>query len=137
MPNGTKAVAYQYLVGLLIEDIKEQQIRIDYLEETTGTLRDNNSSNTQDKLNGFNAKGQSIDMSKHYQNQPNPFNKTTILRYTLSEHTQTASILIFDLQGTLIKYFVNLRLEKGQIKIENGELNLGMYIFIDFQQNRS
>jgi hypothetical protein len=129
MPNGTKAVAYQNLVALLIEAIKEQQIQIDYLEKSIGTLRDNSSSNTQDELNGFNDEEQSIDRPKLYQNQPNPFNKTTIIRYTLSDNTQTASILIFDLQGTLIMSFKNLSIKDGQIKIKNGELNPGMYIY--------
>jgi hypothetical protein len=128
MPNGTKAVAYQNLVALLIEAIKEQQIQIDYLEKSIGTLRDNSSSNTQDELNGFNDEEQSIDRPKLYQNQ-NPFNKTTIIRYTLSDNTQTASILIFDLQGTLIMSFKNLSIKDGQIKIKNGELNPGMYIY--------
>lgn len=133
MPNGTKTVAYQNLVGLLIEAIKEQQIQIDYLEKSIALLRDNNSRikspKTQNELNGFNNKEQSVDNSKLYQNQPNPFNVTTTIKYTLSANTQTASILIFDLQGTLIRSFENLSIQDGQIKIENGELNPGMYVY--------
>ena len=133
MPNGTKAVAYQNLVGLLIEAIKEQQIRIDYLEKSIVLLRENSSSikslNTKDELNGFNNEEQSLDRSKLYQNQPNPFNETTTIKYTLSDNTQTASILIFDLQGTLIRSFEDLSIQDGKIKIKNGELNPGMYVY--------
>lgn len=133
MPNGTKAIAYQNLVGLLTEAIKEQQIQIDYLEKSIGTLRNNSSGmkalNIQDELNGFDVDEQNIDNPKLYQNQPNPFNETTTIKYTLSVNTQTASILIFDLQGTLIRSFEDLSIQDGQIKIKNGELNPGMYVY--------
>jgi len=63
-----------------------------------------------------------------YQNVPNPFNETTIIQYSLSDDINNAQILIFNMQGTLIKSYTNLGKTTGEISINGGEFNAGMYM---------
>jgi len=121
LPNGTKAIAYQNLIGLLIEAIKEQQTRIDQFEganEKSGNL-------LEDEINAYSKSAK----NKLYQNHPNPFNQSTIIKYELSVNAQTATIMVFNMQGNLIRAIENLDRNTGQITIKSGELVPGMYIY--------
>lgn len=64
-----------------------------------------------------------------YQNKPNPFNNQTVIEYYIPENSSQSSILIFDMQGKLIK---TNRLEQkgsGKITIDGGSLYPGMYMY--------
>ena len=133
MPNGTKAVAYQNLIGLLVEAIKEQQLQIDTLKKTIekyyvikeGT-KSMNSLQNEGKIEN---KNNSTTKSMLYQNVPNPFNETTIIHYSLSDDINNAQILIFNMQGNLIKSYDNLGKTTGEVSINGGEFNAGMYMY--------
>jgi hypothetical protein len=118
-PNGTLAVEYFGLIGLLIEAIKEQQIEIDSLKE-------------QKFLKYSNSTGENSSTIKEnnilYQNVPNPFNQNTVICFKIATGTKMASILIFDMQGSLLKtYNVSNSVEK--ITIFRNEFNPGMYLY--------
>ena len=67
--------------------------------------------------------------NKLYQNTPNPFSKTTTIKYSVSDKANTAQILIFDMQGGLIKTYSNITNGKSELKIFAGELQPGMYLY--------
>jgi len=131
-PDGSKAISYYSITGLLIEAIKEQQNKIEkintllnlYQEHVVKILISNlktTTSNPESKVNehsGFLS-----------QNQPNPFYQSTKIRYKLPEPFKKASIFIFDLQGTLIKEFLNLDQNHDEILISGSELKPGMYFY--------
>ncbi len=60
--------------------------------------------------------GENFDNNILYQNRPNPFSKKTEINYYLTENVFNASILIFDMQGTLVKNY-NLSTFKGKDKL--------------------
>ncbi len=63
------------------------------------------------------------------QNIPNPFNTKTTIRYYIPENTTSANLMIFDMQGKLIKtYPVNSKKE-GFTEINGGEMQPGMYMY--------
>jgi hypothetical protein len=64
-----------------------------------------------------------------YQNNPNPFSVSTTINYYLDNNASNASILIFDMQGTLLKTVTLSNTGKGSIVISGGELNAGMYMY--------
>ena len=115
MPDGKLSVEYYGLIGLLIEAIKEQQGLIEScLANSEKPLK----SKADLEENG----------SILFQNIPNPFSKNTIIKYRISSEAKTASILIFDMQGLLLKTYNGLS-QKGEIQINGYDLKPGMYLY--------
>jgi trimeric autotransporter adhesin len=68
--------------------------------------------------------------AKLYQNAPNPFSKTTTIRYSIPANTKRAAISITTINGIKIKSF-ELSSKGGQsIDISGGQLNAGTYIYM-------
>ncbi len=139
LPNGTKAVAYQNLIGLLIEAIKEQQTQIKKLGTDLNTCCTMTQARLQsssiiplgnvDPLIGTSAVATVASSAALYQNIPNPFNKETSISYYLPKETKTAALLLFDMQGKLIKKIDITSFENGTIIIAAQELQPGMYLY--------
>jgi hypothetical protein len=118
---GTKAVAYTDLIGVLIEGMKEQQVQIESLRYQLG--KQNGKANAREVLED------ELLASYLVQNYPNPFTASTSVRYNVANTTKTASIMIFDMAGTLLRTYDNIQKGDATITIEAGELNAGMYMY--------
>jgi trimeric autotransporter adhesin len=67
--------------------------------------------------------------AKLYQNAPNPFSKTTTIRYSLPTSVKRAAISITTMEGIKVKTF-ELNSKNGEaLNINGGELNAGTYIY--------
>ncbi|HRG01226.1 MAG TPA: T9SS type A sorting domain-containing protein [Bacteroidia bacterium] len=64
----------------------------------------------------------------HHCNKPNPFNKETIIEYNIVE-TGTASILVFDMNGKLLKTILVKTPGHGSVTINSADLLPGMYYY--------
>ena len=64
-----------------------------------------------------------------YQNTPNPFNKTTAIKYELKNDIDDAAIYIFNMAGTLLKTYKLNGAGEGCVTINEGELKPGMYFY--------
>ncbi len=124
MPDKTKSVAYLDLIGILIEGIKEQQQEITLLKEEVNKIKENEATT----INNIPVEA-NIKTSKLFQNEPNPFTLQTEIAYYIPENINDASILLFDMQGTLIKTFDLEQKGNGTIMINGSELNAGMFIY--------
>jgi hypothetical protein len=62
------------------------------------------------------------------QNKPNPFNKQTVIDYNVVEEG-SASILVFDMNGKLLKTIPVKIPGKGSITINANDFNPGMYYY--------
>jgi hypothetical protein len=126
--DGKKAVAYSSLVPLLIEAFKEQQVRINELEQYIQNcceFNDNIKSKSTEMQNSESTNNVSI----LFQNTPNPFNQSTIISYEIGEKSiSEAQIFVFDLNGKLLKTYP-LTTAKGNIQINANELEPGMYLY--------
>jgi len=63
------------------------------------------------------------------QNIPNPFNQQTSIQYNVPVISQNASIMVFDLQGTLLKTVPITNSGSGAITINGNELKPGMFVY--------
>lgn len=63
------------------------------------------------------------------QNQPNPFSENTTIHYSVPEGAGSSSIMVFDLQGKLMKTFDLHQKGRGQVTLSGGELYPGMFIY--------
>jgi len=115
------SINYTALIPVLIKGMQEQQNTIASLQEKIAKL--------ENSLNAITTKtGISYDLSSSSleQNQPNPFNQTTIIRYKIPAGTN-AQINIYNASGAMIKTM--RATESGQAQINAGELRAGTYTY--------
>lgn len=101
MNDGTKAVCYEMLVGLLIEALKEQNAKVAQLESDVNNCCAKTNQNNRLIAPNTNANDETNSGSYIKQNNPNPFNKETIIEYFIAERNANASVLVFDMNGKL------------------------------------
>lgn len=105
---------------LAIKAIQEQQKTINTLEDRIAKLERAlsavNSKNTINDLAGISLE----------QNQPNPFNHATVIRYKIPTGAN-AQINVYDASGAMAK--VIRATESGQVQINAGELKSGTYTY--------
>ena len=63
------------------------------------------------------------------QNNPNPFNEKTTINCFIPAYSIDARILVFDMQGTLVKTTVLSGRNQTEITFSGAELKAGMYIY--------
>ncbi|MEI7675475.1 MAG: tail fiber domain-containing protein [Bacteroidales bacterium] len=117
--DGYLAVDYIGIIPMLIQSVKELSAKVDALSGNGAKLR----SAVADDFSGINLPCQL------YQNAPNPFSTSTIIKYSLSNEITAASILIFDMQGKLLKTEPLKGTGEGSITIHSSSLSPGMYIY--------
>ncbi|MBL0052231.1 MAG: T9SS type A sorting domain-containing protein [Bacteroidetes bacterium] len=72
-----------------------------------------------------------------FQNQPNPFNQTTIIHYSLASDVSNAQLAIRSLNGELVKSIAVSNTGKGKITINANELTSGTYTYTLMVNNES
>jgi hypothetical protein len=130
--NGTLAVNYPQLIALLTAGIQEQQGEINNLKTQLQLCCEKAQINGKKdtlinlgKMSFSNAKEQFV----LFQNQPNPFNETTLINYVTPLEAINVSILFFNMNGELIRSFVNIPNGKQSIQINGADLKPGMYLY--------
>lgn len=127
-PNGYILLDYNQLLPIAVASIQTQQNMIDSLKFEMANLKLLlNSGN----LNGLaNTDYMLSSRSILNQNAPNPFSESTELKFSIQEQNfRNALIVIFDLNGFLIKTYDIQNSGDGSIKINGNELKAGMYIY--------
>ncbi len=124
--TGLYAVNYLEFVPVLIHVVQQQNLQIEELKREVKDCCISEKS----VEGGVNANlVMDVSKPKLYQNNPNPFTKTTEINYYLPESSKTAAIMIFDMSGILKK---NIHIQKkgeGIVLINANELSAGMYYY--------
>ncbi len=135
-----KGLNYNAFIPILIKGLQEQQVIIERLDSINKALQSQvttccnsqqgqgTTSVTGDNLNNTNATAGNSSAIL-YQNIPNPFSQQTSIGYSIPTSAQSASIIIFDLQGKLIKTVSVFNFGTGSIRINGSELAPGMYVY--------
>lgn len=127
--DGFLKVNYQQLIPVLVKAITLQQQHINSLEEELNEIKkvEDTKSSMAISMSKYNQVANSNAIL--YQNQPNPFNLTTVIKYYLPESISSAQIKIYDLQGEqVLNHDINSTGE-GSLKIQASQLNPGVYIY--------
>ncbi len=139
--DGSKAVDYIAVIPILVEAFKKQQVMIETQQQKLDSFKIQLENCCQVDSQQFRMSS-SVDSGKItfpfnlkqgtgelFQNSPNPFKEQTTIKYQIKEIYSEASILIFDMQGLLLKN-ISLKNElRGEIVILGRELKPGMYIY--------
>lgn len=153
--NGNLAVSYDALVGLLIEAMKEQQTQIESLQTIVYSQEQEIVSikKAVDKCcskddNQLKLKSSSInnvistmdetlpENAKLFNNVPNPFSINTKIKFEIPENSNSAKLIIHDMQGIELKSFNITQKGTGRITINGSELKAGMYLYTLLIDNR-
>jgi len=138
-PYGYLTLNYISLIPVLVEAMKEQQTEIEILQnlveeqeleiikikEHIGLLPPPETKKSAEEE----TDPETGETPVLYQNNPNPFNKTTEITIYLPENVSKALLYVHDLHGAEIEVF-DIR-ERGQVKTEihANTLNKGMYLY--------
>jgi hypothetical protein len=131
LPDGTKAVCYEMLVGLLVEAMKEQNATISQLQNDVSNCcaKNNQRINTNSNDNGSGKDSELNNGSYIKQNSPNPFSKETTIEYFIAEKNANSSVLVFDMNGKLLRTFKLEGNGKGSVMISANDFQPGMYYY--------
>lgn len=128
LEDGSEVVSYNDLVALLIEAVKEQQIQIEELQSlySSETSKQTKSASvtTVSRDDLFDDSGPIL-----YQNTPNPFTENTEIRYFISNEVETATLYVYNMQGSQIKSLQLHGRGEDSVVISGSELQAGMFIY--------
>lgn len=120
--KGYLGIDYVSFIPLIIDELKHQKNSLEELRNEILVLKQGDNILGSELNNDQSA-------NKLFQNVPNPFNNSTIIGYELQSNFNKASILIFNLQGTLITSYPLSAGGKNQISIKSSEFKPGMYLY--------
>jgi hypothetical protein len=118
-----KSVNYIQLIAILTASIQELSKEVEDLKATNNSYvvySDRLNSAEKDRLESL--------AYKLEQNYPNPFDGKSIIEYSLPDGEQDASIMVFDMTGSLLKTY-KLREKSGKLELSSEDFKPGMYLY--------
>jgi hypothetical protein len=124
----TLSMAYQNIVPVLVEAIKEQTAKIDEKDAAIEDLK-----SRIEKLEALLQVKTSADIKAGFnlaQNQPNPFTTATTIQYSIDK-AGTVSLNLYNADGQKVKTLENNYKEKGsyQYNLNGAGLKAGTYVY--------
>jgi hypothetical protein len=163
--TGRKSVAYQNLIGLLIEGMKDQQNQIELLTNQVSIccgyspaafknyIKNGKDTTLVDTLKikspltggslgkGGNTTGVETNEdsygNKLFQNNPNPFNQNTTINFEIVKPFSKATLYVYNYQGEQLKAFEIYTTGKGSINIKGSDFKAGIYLYDLIVDNNS
>jgi hypothetical protein len=128
------AMNYQGLTPILIAGFKEQQLLIENQEKEIAQQRELIDKFEQrldiiERNKGRLDLGYAVSKGSLFQNAPNPFSETTIIRFNMDSGAIRGAIRIADAQGKLVWSAEELKGPNGQVMVPAGQLGAGSYTY--------
>lgn len=120
--SGYKGIKYTELIPVLVDAIKLQQKEIESLKSSLNIQNKSSIIFDEEVDNGNNK-------TILHQNNPNPFNESTIIKFKIADDVINAQLYIFDLQGSMLKLFKLNSQDSNEVYIKSNTLSAGMYIY--------
>ncbi len=120
--DGYLAVNYIEIIPLLIRSIQELNAKIEQYEQSDAPIHKAQSRTTD-------ATGIDAIVTALYQNEPNPFTESTVIRVDVAEGVTTADLYIYNMNGEQITEYSIVERGATSVTIDGGSLNAGMYLY--------
>ena len=120
-------IDYTKIIPICVNAIKEQQQLIIQLQEEVANLKAGDSKGVS-MLSGVNDRS-GVPVAELFQNNPNPFDERTIIKFSIPSIESYAAVNIYDLQGAQVRNFKISITGPGKVEIPASELTPGIYIY--------
>ena len=122
--DGFLAINYLEIIPLLIRSVQELKCELD-------ATKNSNSPVQREIARTVDAKATAIDavVTTLYQNTPNPFTESTLIRCDVADDIVKADLYIYNMNGEQITEYVITERGETSITIDGGSLNAGMYLY--------
>lgn len=129
--EGHKLVNYSAVIPLLTDAVKELSNKIETIEKENESLRNALVGSSKSKVTGLTIDDDTDVTSTGtlYQNNPNPFSKSTQIKYFLPNTVNVASLCIYDMQGKQLKQLNISERGNGSKIISASEFSAGIYLY--------
>jgi len=132
--DSTLCIRMDDFIPLLVKGMQEQSERIDSLISVIEEIKTSQSMLKSATITG--TESIITTQAKLYQNTPNPFSENTLINCFIPDNTTDARLLVFDLQGILVKTYKIAARNQTSVAILGAELHAGMYIYSLVLDNR-
>ena len=122
--DGFLAINYLEIIPLLIRSVQELKCELD-------ATKNSNSPVQRETTRTSDAEATAIDaiVTTLYQNTPNPFTESTLIRCDVADDVVKADLYIYNMNGEQISEYVITERGETSITIDGGSLNAGMYLY--------
>jgi len=119
------------LKWIMVDAIKEQQNKIETLEQELAEMKEMMQAVLNGQNTNINQQNIQLDGRRAYleQNQPNPFNTNTLIKYQVPTDATNALVNIFDMNGQLIHSERIAQMGVGEIQLKAGTIAAGTYSY--------
>ena len=122
--DGYLTINYLEMVPLLIRSVQELKAEINTLQAANAPIHKAQSRTTTTDVTGLD-----VVVTTLYQNTPNPFTESTVIRVDVAEGVTTADLYIYNMNGEQISEYPIAERGATSITIDGGSLNAGMYLY--------
>jgi len=122
-------IDYNAIIPYLVEAMQEQQMVIEKIKSDLSLLRGDSTENLKSDIITSIRNSTPNNSSYLYQNDPNPFNIDTKIRFYIPEDINNSVLYLYDLQGKQIKSYKIVDRGFSNIIIHGYELDPGIYLF--------
>ena len=128
--TGHMYVDYIGLVPILVQSINELKAEISELRSRNEEMEEEAAASAPAKSPAAANDGIALPTgAKLYQNTPNPFSASTVIRYALPATVARADVYVYDMQGKQITSVPAVERGESSVTIQGGDLPAGMYIY--------
>lgn len=120
--DGYLAINYLEIIPLLIRSVQELKAELDASKNGNAPVQ---------KAQARNTDVANIDavVTALYQNTPNPFTESTLIRCDVADDVVKADLYIYSMNGEQIAEYAVTERGETSITIDGGSLNAGMYLY--------
>ncbi len=120
--DGYLGVNYLEVIPLLVRSIQELNAKLE--QQSNGVVKKAATRSADEEATDIDAV-----VSALYQNTPNPFTESTLIRCDVAEDVVNADLYIYNMNGEQIAEYSVAERGETSITIDGGSLNAGMYLY--------
>lgn len=121
--GGYLTINYIEIVPLLISSIQELKAEVDVLKGSSSPIK-KAATRSAEEATDIDAVVNTL-----YQNEPNPFTESTVIRCDISKDVVQADLYIYNMNGDQIAEYAVTERGEASVTIDGGSLNAGMYLY--------